>query len=62
MFVSNWSGFNRKAIADKTRELEMREKLLAKVAQEQELDEWAVDLIRRSRSQRHAELRRKGLL
>jgi hypothetical protein len=59
---TNWSGFIRKIIIEKTKDLELREDTLKKLNQEEDLSDWAVNLQRKSRKNRVAELKKKGLL
>jgi len=58
----NWSGFVRQRIVEKTDELDWRQKMLKKLKQEEALDEWAVEVVRKSRKGRYAELKKKGLI
>ncbi|MBI2671394.1 hypothetical protein HYX16_00500 [Candidatus Woesearchaeota archaeon] len=58
----NWSGFIRKAIMEKTKELNWKEEMLKKLRNEEELSDWAVKLQHKSRANRSAELKKKGLI
>jgi len=58
----NWSGFVRKCISEKTRELSWKEKTLQKLKKEEETTKWAVQLQRAGRKGRAEELKKKGLL
>ena len=58
----NWSGFVRKAIEQKVRELSWREEMLCKLEQQRGLTEWSVKAQRSSRKGRFAFLKKKGLL
>ena len=58
----NWSGFIRKAITEKTKELTKKEELLKKLRNEKEINEWTVDLQKKARSNRLETLKKKGLL
>ena len=58
----NWSGFIRKCIVEKTRELSWKEKMMKKWGEEKEFNEWAVKVLRKGRGERVAELKKKGLL
>ena len=58
----NWSGFIRKQIIKKAEELSWKDKMMQKLKQEQNIDEWAVDLQTKSRKNRISELRKKGLV
>lgn len=58
----NWSGFIRKVIIEKTKELSWKEKMLKKLKEEGEFTGWAIKLQRASRRGRFAELKKKGLV
>jgi hypothetical protein len=58
----NWSGFVRKAIEKKTRDMVMFEKWEKESQDEQEINDWAVKLQRASRSGRLDSLKKKGLI
>lgn len=58
----NWSGFIRKSIIKKTKELEEKERILKELEKEKEMIDWSVKLQRKSRSGRFEELRKKGLV
>ena len=55
----NWSGFIRKAIMEKTKSLSEREQMLSRLKVDNEIADWAVSLLRKSRETRLKELRRK---
>ena len=59
---TNWSGFIRKAIIEKTKELSWKEDMLKKLKNEAEITEWSVKLQRASRKNRLEELKKKGLI
>ena len=58
----NWSGFVRKTIEEKARQLEELENLKKHWKQEQEIADWAVKLQHTSREGRLDALKKKGLL
>ena len=58
----NWSGFVRKCISEKTKELSWKEEMLQKLKKEEEITKWAVQLQRTGRKGRIEELKKKGLL
>lgn len=58
----NWSGFIRKAIEEKTKEMSWKEELFRKLKDEEDIDDWAVKLQRASRKGRYEELKKKGLI
>ena len=58
----NWSGFVRKTIEEKARQLEELENLKKHWKQEQEIADWAVKLQHASREGRLDALTKKGLL
>ena len=58
----NWSGFIRRAIEEKTKEMFWKEELFKKLKDEEDLDDWAVKLQRASRKGRYEELKRRGLV
>ena len=58
----NWSAYIRKQIMQKTREIEELEAMKQQLSKEQEIQTWAVNLQRASRSGRLEELRKKGLI
>lgn len=43
----NWSGFVRKAIVEKTKELSWREEILEKLGQDKEFEDWCVEMGRK---------------
>ena len=58
----NWSGFIRKAIIKKTKDLTFKEMLLKEFEKEREITDWAVKLQRAGRKGRFEKLKKKGLL
>ncbi|MEM3127004.1 MAG: hypothetical protein QW331_02970 [Candidatus Woesearchaeota archaeon] len=58
----NWSGFIRKAIVEKTKELTWKEEMLKKLKEEESINEWAVKLQRTARKGRFQQLKAKGLV
>jgi hypothetical protein len=58
----NWSGFVRKSIEDKAKELKTIEMLKKQFESEKELADWAVSLQKKSRKGRVAMLKSKGIL
>lgn len=58
----NWSGFVRKAIEQKARELERLKAFKKKLKKEETVTDWAVNLQQASRTGRLEALRKKGLL
>ena len=58
----NWSGFVRKSIIDKTKELEKIEILKHRLKEEEPITDWAVELQHKARKGRFQELKRKGLV
>lgn len=58
----NWSGFIRKAIEEKTKEMSWKEELFKKLKDGEDIDNWAVKLQRASRKGRYEELKKKGLV
>lgn len=58
----NWSGFMRKAIIEKTRELTWKEQMLSKLQNEQGMNEWAAEIVRAKRKGRAIDLKEKGLI
>jgi len=58
----NWSGFIRKVIEQKAKELSWQEDMLRQLRREQEQIEWSVGLGRKSRTNRIAKLKKRGLL
>jgi hypothetical protein len=58
----NWSGFVRKKIEEKAKNLTEIEKLKKQLEKENENIDWSVKLQRTSRSNRLKELKSKGLL
>ncbi len=58
----NWSGFIRKAVIEKTKQMKWREQMLKKVKEEEPLTKWAVETFSASRMKRLKELRKKGLI
>ena len=58
----NWSGFVRKSIEDKAKEMKEIEHLKKNLRNEQETADWAVKLQNASREGRIDALKKKGLL
>ena len=58
----NWSGFIRKTILEKTKELSWKEDMLSKLEEEKETDAWTVQLQRSGRKERTTQLKKKGFL
>ena len=58
----NWSGFIRKIIEEKAKNLELKEKMLKEFEKEKEFVNWAVKLQHSSRENRINELKKKGLI
>ncbi len=58
----NWSGLVKKTIAEKARELAWKDNMRKKLKEEQEIATWAVDIVRKGRKGRFAQLRRQGLV
>jgi len=58
----NWSGFVRKSIEEKAKELSLKEQMLKEFSKEEEVINWAVRLQHKSRANRINELRKKGLI
>ena len=45
----NWSGFIRKSLEEKARQLKLKEEMLKELEGEEDFNKWAVDLIRKGR-------------
>jgi hypothetical protein len=58
----NWSGFVDKAIEQKIKELDRRDKMLKKLGGERDMIDWSVKLQRASRKGRSEKLKQEGLL
>jgi len=58
----NWSGFIRKSIEAKVKQLSWKEEMLKRNKEEELFTDWAVKVQRKSRKQRFEELKKKGLL
>jgi len=58
----NWSGFIRKSIEAKVKQLSWKEEMLKRNKEEELFTDWAVKVQRKSRKQRLEELKKKGLL
>ena len=56
----NWSGFVRKCIEEKARQLAWQQEMLSKYEREKELTGWAVALGRKAREGRGKHVVRKG--
>ena len=54
----NWSGFVRKAIEERARELKRIEGLKRELAKEREFDTWAISVVRDGRKGRAQQLRK----
>ena len=58
----NWSGFVRKAIEQKTRELSWEEEMLEKLGQDREFEDWCVEMGRKVNRGVAERLKKEGLL
>ena len=58
----NWSGFIRKQIVQKAKEIKWREEILKRLKKEENLNEWAVSLQKKHRKGRFQKLKKKGLV
>ncbi|MBI4453742.1 hypothetical protein HY636_03805 [Candidatus Woesearchaeota archaeon] len=58
----NWSGFVRKCILEKTKQLTWKEEMLKKLETQKEMIDWSVELARKAGKGRLNELRKKGFL
>lgn len=58
----NWSGFIRKTIEAKAKDMEKIEELRQQLKKEKPITDWAVKLQHASRLGRLAELKKKGLI
>ena len=58
----NWSGYVRKAILEKTQQLDWKQKILQQLKEEEPFTRWSAEILRESRKNRLKELRKKGLL
>lgn len=58
----NWSGFIRRSIEEKAKNLELREKMLKQLEREKGFNEWAVKLQRATRKGRFEQLKKRGLI
>ena len=45
----NWSGFVRKCISERAKELEIKEEMLKQFKHEKDFNEWSVNIIREGR-------------
>ena len=45
----NWSGFIRKSLEEKARQLKLKEEMLKELEGEEDFNKWADDLIRKGR-------------
>jgi len=55
----NWSGFVKKAISEKAQELAWKDEMLKRLKNEEEFDNWAVEILRKSRKGRYEELKKE---
>lgn len=58
----NWSGFVRQCIEEKAKKLAWKREMMAKLKQEEDFTEWAVELGKEARAGRFKELKKKGLI
>ena len=58
----NWSGFIRKSIEQKTRELSLREELLKKLEQDKEFEQWCIEMGKKVNKGIAERLKKEGLL
>lgn len=58
----NWSGFIRKCIIEKTKELSWKEEMFKKLEEEKEIIDWSVKLGQIAKKDRFEKLKKKGLL
>jgi len=58
----NWSGLVRQTIVKKTEELDWRREMLELLKKEEAFDQWAVEVVRKGRKGRFAELKKAGLV
>ena len=58
----NWSGFIRKSIEQKTRELSLREELLKKLEQDKEFEQWCIEMGKKVNKGIAERLIKEGLL
>ena len=56
----NWSGFIKKVIIEKTKELSWKEEMLKKLKAEESITQWSLNLQKKSREKRAEELNKKG--
>jgi len=55
----NWSGFVKKAISEKAKELAWRDEMLKQLKEEEPITQWAVALQKKARKGRFAELKKE---
>ena len=58
----NWSGFIRRMLVEKTKELSWKEEMLKELRKEEDLNNWAVTLMAKGRKNRFKELKEKRLV
>ncbi len=58
----NWSGFVRKSIEQKTRELAWKEEMLKKLEQDKEFEDWCVEMGKKVNEGVAKRLKKDGLL
>ncbi len=58
----NWSGFVRKIIEEKAKNLLEKEKMLKEFEKEKEFIDWSIKLQHATRANRLEELKKKGLI
>lgn len=58
----NWSGFVRKTIEEKVKSLFWKEEMLIRLKEEQPIIEWSLELQKKARKGRYAELKKSGLV
>lgn len=58
----NWSGFIRKSIEQKTRELSLREELLKRIEQDKEFEQWCIEMGKKVNKGIAERLKKEGLL
>lgn len=58
----NWSGLVRQTLVKTTEELDWRKRMLQKAKEEESMNAWIVELVRKGRKGRADELRKMGLI
>jgi hypothetical protein len=58
----NWSGFVRKAIEEKTKELSEKELLMKKLNEDKEFEDWCIEMGRKVNRGVTERLKKEGLL